>query len=300
MMLLAVDRVPVACALNFEYDGTIFHYTLSYSSFFAKRSPGAFFVTLQSETLVRTGMKLDFCRGSQDYKEEIASNSFGNFQFQIYSSNASALLDRMYEWIKKSGPLQKLVSNPNFMKRKYVFDALASRYGKLGALFRMFSSTPSDAPGPILKLYQLTSKPAPTDKANEYQCFELKPTDEFMLASFLGIVDESTEMDQLRERFRAGERYFGVKWGNVLLAAARFTSIGSDTSLPISFVRPDNLTSLVADIAVVETELELELTQKLLAYIREQTGEDKLYLLLDSSRENHSLIVSKLGLEASP
>ena len=295
IMLLTVGGVPTVCALNFEIDGQIYHYTISYNRFFAKRSPGAFFVTLQTERFIQQGFDLDFCRGSQDYKEAISSASFANCELRICSSSLTASIARLYEWLKRSTLISCLITNPAFMKRKYTFDAFAMNHGKFIALLKTLSGHKFAIMAPMHKLYEIKTDEI-SQAAASITVVKLQPADCYRVASFMGIVDESEAFIQIKNNFERGDIYLGATTGGLLTGVVRITY--SIENVPSDFPVIEGQTQLLADLVVAPTDYESEICAALVRAAAAHTQKRIMMLLLNSIAGPDEKLIQSVGFSA--
>lgn len=222
MVVQTVAGVPVVLSFNFLMDKTIFHYTLSYSEFFSKRSPGAFFFTAQTEKLVREGYSLDFSRGSQDYKQTLSNGEFVNREICIYASNVTRLIHELYERLKKTSLVAGVGKNRKFQYYRSLLSSRISRYGLIRGLFYVLRSSEGEVPSAAPTIFRKTDHvEMESSSTGEVTFGELRQEESLSLAVLLGIIDESPAYEKLLKYFADGDRFFVARYGNVPVASCR-------------------------------------------------------------------------------
>ncbi|HWR83200.1 MAG TPA: GNAT family N-acetyltransferase [Candidatus Deferrimicrobium sp.] len=230
---LAVQDIPVCCSINFEYNQAVYHYTMAYNTLFNKRSPGVFFLTLQSETFVRQGLFLDFCRGQQPYKQALANRSFANYEITVHRSRLSYVLARQYEALKRRRSVARILNQPKVQALKAAVVDFYNFYGLKGTLPALARAVT----GYFIKYtawhyYSLREDTAPAVAGRPGLIIEEKgPGSLDAVASFLGLVQESPAYERLRRSLEAGARIFAAIDNGLLAAVSAVYSDSEQLSL---------------------------------------------------------------------
>ncbi len=138
LMTLKVGDLPAAISFSYEYENTIYHYTISFNKLFADNSPGNLLVIMESEDLVRKGFILDFSRGAAEYKKVLTNRSYVNRGITVYKSRSAYLLAEGIWKFKSIGPVRGLLNNPGFQRLKLRIFKRFSRGGLSGLIKAVF------------------------------------------------------------------------------------------------------------------------------------------------------------------
>ncbi len=132
--------LPVAYSFNFEYENTIYHYTLGHNEYLSRRSPGSLLVILETELLIRQGFDLDFSRGAAEYKRLLTNRSYANFQIILYSQRFDFMLTKFIEGIKSRKITRAILGNRRLQYHKLKIIGILSEKGWMGLLKQIFVS----------------------------------------------------------------------------------------------------------------------------------------------------------------
>jgi CelD/BcsL family acetyltransferase involved in cellulose biosynthesis len=202
---------PIALSFNFEYNQVIYHYTLAYNQFYAKKSPGTLHVLVQTETFIKDGFNLDFARGAGPYKKLVADEEYRNYRITVYGRSWEKQVRDAYDWIKRTSFGQSLIKNRKAQEWKTrALHAIHER-GFLGAF--------GHGVGLLLQnllwvttvnSYSLTASDKKQTNEGDASVKELSANDSALLATYYGYLLDSSEAKVLESRFQNGEQCIAV------------------------------------------------------------------------------------------
>lgn len=202
---------PIALSFNFEYNRIIYHYTLAYNQFYAKKSPGTLHVLVQTETFIKEDFNLDFARGAGPYKKLVADEEYRNCRVTVYGRTWEKQVRDAYEWIKQTSFGQSLIKNRKAQEFKTrtlrtihergLFGAMVHGMGTL--LKNVFWISKNDS-------YFLSGTSAKQTNESHTTTREMTPQDSALLATYYGYLLDSPEAKRLESRLQSGERCVAV------------------------------------------------------------------------------------------
>ncbi len=206
---LWIDDLAVANSFNYDYNGVIYHYTIAFNSVFARKSPGAYFLTIQTEKFIHDGFNLDYCRGSQEYKEGLANRSFTNYELRVESSTLRHIAGTTYEAIKKQPTIASFIARPDVQMTKSRLSQDLSIHGPVGAVRRWLGGQSDDTTEPPRwQLMRFTGSPP---EEPPFAVEQLGPNDANIIAASIGVDLQSKLFEDITQQLERGARALVIK-----------------------------------------------------------------------------------------
>jgi len=228
-MLSRKGETPVGMSFNYEYKGTIFHYTLAYNPFYTKKSAGNLHVILQSEQLVQAGFHLDFSRGAGPYKKILSNWQRANMQIIVYESGLSRRIADLWEKAKASSVGRALTNNRRIMEWKMRLQHRLAERGIVRFPFWMMRALLRR----ILRVETTVTFTCRRDLFSLQSGIAVRPSDIASaenIATFMGFHLESTSYHQLKTDIEGGVQFWIAATGAITGVARRSPAVGSGHS----------------------------------------------------------------------
>lgn len=229
ILSLKSGSMPLAYSFYYEFEGTIYHYTLAYNEYFGRRSPGNLLLILGSESLVREGFDLDYSRGTADYKELRANRSYDNYRITLYSGRSDYFSAKIAEYIKKSRPVRAILGKRRVQYYRLKLADVYHRNGLRGLIFKiigfLFKSI-LDYKVVYLFRHDGRQETIPTPKIEvEIKMLGIENADQ--IATFYGVREGSDKHKTIIRRFENKADCFAVLHnGNIVYVS--WTLFGED------------------------------------------------------------------------
>ena len=253
-MLSRKGETPVAMSFNYEYKGTIFHYTLAYNPFYTKKSPGNLHVILQSEKLVQAGFDLDFSRGAGPYKKILSNWQRANMQIIVYESGLSRRVADWWEKAKGSSFGRTMTNNRRIMEWKMRLQHRLAERGIVRFPFWMVRALL----GRIVRVETIVTFTCRQDQFSPQPGIAVTPSDigsAEKIATFMGLHLESASYHHLKTDIESGVQFWIATTGAMVGVARRSPVVGSIQSCLSSCMISQLTNSAEALRAIVAHEL---------------------------------------------
>ncbi len=220
MTVLRLGGRPIGYLTSFNHDRTVYLYTLSYSQFYRRKSPGKLILHALIEHCVRLGYDIiDFTRGGESYKAEYCTDTSRNIGISVYQGKLPYTLAVTIENIKKSKAYQVAVHNWGLSELKARLAGKLSPSGIKDAIKVMGTTAIDRVAGYCaVSIYSDSSASGMlSGRLKGVEVRSLNPNDIDSIGTFLGFEAGSVHHQELQSRFTNGSGYFGAFHKNGLV-----------------------------------------------------------------------------------
>lgn len=203
---------PIAYEFNFLYRNRSGHYSITHDKLYHDRSVGRILNHRIRGKYIKDGLEeLDFSRGAHDYKDSLSNRSHVNYKVRIFSSRWSLALVRLYEALKNTGPVRRLVASKSFTFKREQFAWQRQTYGLRG-LAKVWLSRLAKriVDYRSLRVFGCPEIAGPVEPDVEVEFARMEKTDSNKVASFLGVEAESKGYQALEQRLSDEDGCFAV------------------------------------------------------------------------------------------